>query len=294
MSKEKKKHIIKISVISLIIFLFIIAIYSYTIINKEVKYEYEQEILTYLNETYVNEDLRSYSPVYGLLNYNFDDIDGSGFSTEVLMFSNILINNEMTSEEMNSIYKSKVGMSKNEYINKSNYISIPSSNCYYYENVLNLSGYNCKSVCSKSDSEIIKILYEKHEWDNILSEDIDTYCIKNPAFPIESGGIFINLLKVKEMFYNITGKDLTFKSEITDNEYYGYNSYLLEENLRLNDNIKEISEITNINKSKDIFKVDYIALTDEDKQLNGKVSLRKHEEGYYIISNEINTTNRIN
>ena len=294
MSKEKKKLITKISIISLIVFLSVIAIYSYTKINKEVKYEYEQEILTYLNETYINEDLRSYSPIYGLLNYNFEEIDGSNVKKEILMFTNILINNEMTNEELNTIYKAKVGMSKEEYTSKSNYINIPSANCYYYQDVLKASGYNCKSVCAKSDNEITSILYKKHNWDNILPDDIDTYCMKNPVFPIENGGTFINLLKVKEMFYNITGKDLTFESDILNNEYYGYNAYLLEENLRLTDNIKEITEITDLSKTNDIFIVKYKATTDEDKQLDGKVKLRQDEERYYIISNEINTTNRIN
>ena len=179
------------------------------------------------------------------------------------------------------------------YIQSNKYLSNPYTNCYYYQNVLKQSGFNCDSVCSKNDATIRQSIMNKLQWPNVLPEDIDNYCVKNALFPIESEGYFVNVADMKELFKSLTNKELTLDSKITSNKYYKYGAYLETESLRLSDNIKNISKVTSVKKKGDKYIAEYEALTDQKNTLNGKVTLLKENEKYYIISNEINTSNYI-
>lgn len=290
--EDKNKLFTKILIIGSIAIMAIALIYAAIKINKESKVVMQEEIQVYLNDTYKNDNVASKSPLLGLLNYNFDEINS--LSADMLIYTNIMSSSEMNEIGIDNIYKSEYGLTKNMYIGSSKYISNPYTNCYYYQNVLKQSGFNCDSVCSKNDTTIRNAIMNKLQWPNVLPEDIDSYCVKNALFPIEADGYFVNVSDMQELFKNLTNKELTLDSKITSNKYYKYGAYLETESLRLTDNIKEISKVTSVKKKSDKYIAEYEALTDQNKTLNGKVTLLKENEKYYIISNEINSSNYIN
>ena len=290
--EDKNKLFTKILIIGSIAIMAIALIYAALKINKESKVVMQEEIQVYLNDTYKNDNVASKSPLLGLLNYNFDEINS--LSADMLIYTNIMSSSEMNEIGIDNIYKSEYGLTKNMYIGSSKYISNPYTNCYYYQNVLKQSGFNCDSVCSKNDTTIRNAIMNKLQWPNVLPEDIDSYCVKNALFPIEADGYFVNVSDMQELFKNLTNKELTLDSKITSNKYYKYGAYLETESLRLTDNIKEISKVTSVKKKSDKYIAEYEALTDQNKTLNGKVTLLKENEKYYIISNEINSSNYIN
>ena len=220
--------------------------------------------------------------------------DINSLSTDMLIYTNMMSSSQMNDIGIDNIYKSEYGLTKNMYIQSNRYLSNPYTNCYYYQNVLKQSGFNCDSVCSKNDATIRQSIMNKLQWPNVLPEDIDNYCVKNALFPIEAEGYFVNITDMKELFKSLTNKELTYDSKITSNKYYKYGAYLETESLRLTDNIKEISKVTSVKKKGDKYIAEYEALTDQNKTLNGKVTLLNKNEKYYIISNEINTSNYIN
>lgn len=292
MNREKNELFTKILIIGTIAVVAIALIYAGIKISKESNIVMQEEIQEYLNESFKNENVASKSPLYGLLNYNFDEINS--LSTDMLIYTNIMSSSEMNNIGIDNIYKSEYGLTKNMYIQSNKYLSNPYTNCYYYQNVLKQSGFNCDSVCSKNDATIRQSIMNKLQWPNVLPEDIDNYCVKNALFPIESEGYFVNVADMKELFKSLTNKELTLDSKITSNKYYKYGAYLETESLRLSDNIKNISKVTSVKKKGDKYIAEYEALTDQKNTLNGKVTLLKENEKYYIISNEINTSNYIN
>lgn len=292
MSEETNKLFTKILIIGTVVVVTAVLIYAAIKINKESKIVMQEEIQEYLNESYKNENVSSKSPLLGLLNYNFDELNS--LSTDMLIYTNMMSSSEMNDIGIDNIYKSEYGLTKKMYIGSSKYLSNPYTNCYYYQNVLKQSGFNCDSVCSKNDSTIRQSIMNKLQWPNVLPEDIDNYCVKNALFPIEAEGYFVNIADMKELFKSLTNKELTFDSKITSNKYYKYGAYLETESLRLTDNIKEISKVTSVKKKGDKYIAEYDALTDQNNTLNGKVTLLKENEKYYIISNEINSSNYIN
>lgn len=292
MSEKTNKLFTRILIIGTIVVVAVVLIYAAIKINKESKIVMQEEIQEYLNESYKNENVASKSPLLGLLNYNFDEINS--LSTDMLIYTNMMSSSEMNDIGIDNIYKSEYGLTKSMYIGSSKYLSNPYTNCYYYQNVLKQSGFNCDSVCSKNDASIRQSIMNKLQWPNVLPEDIDNYCVKNALFPIESEGYFVNISDMKELFRGLTNKELTFDSKITSNKYYKYGAYLETESLRLTDNIKEISKVTSVKKKGDKYIAEYDALTDQNNTLNGKVTLQKENEKYYVISNEINTSNYIN
>ena len=292
MNREKNELFTKILIIGTIAVVAIALIYAGIKINKESNIVMQEEIQEYLNESFKNENVASKSPLYGLLNYNFDEINS--LSTDMLIYTNIMSSSEMNNIGIDNIYKSEYGLTKNMYIQSNKYLSNPYTNCYYYQNVLKQSGFNCDSVCSKNDATIRQSIMNKLQWPNVLPEDIDNYCVKNALFPIESEGYFVNVADMKELFKSLTNKELTLDSKITSNKYYKYGAYLETESLRLSDNIKNISKVTSVKKKGDKYIAEYEALTDQKNTLSGKVTLLKENEKYYIISNEINTSNYIN
>lgn len=292
MSEDKNNLLTKILIYGTIIFFIGILLFAGIKISKESKNVMKEEILEYLTESFKNENVSSKSPLLGLLNYNFDEINS--LSTDMLIYTNMMSYSEMNSIGIDNIYKSEYGLTKSMYIQSNKYLSNPYTNCYYYQNVLKQSGFNCDNVCSKNDATIRKNIMDKLQWPNVLPEDIDNYCVKNALFPIETKGYFVNISDMQELFKSLTNKELTLDSKITSNKYYKYGAYLEEESLRLTDNIKEISKVTSAKKSGNKYIAEYEALTDQNKTLNGKVTLLKENETYYIVSNEINTSYYIN
>ena len=293
---DRNTNIQKIIIIATLsitaVVLVILFLYASSAINKQENIIYQDEIKAYLNETYKNENQASKSPLLGMLNFNFKNIEN--MSTEELIYTNLMSSSEMNEIGINNIYQQEFNMTKSEYIKSPRYLSNPYTNCYYYQNTLKKSGFNCDSVCSKSDKEITNSIIKNLEWSNVLPKDIDNYCVKNAIYPIESKGYFVNLTNVKELFRGLTNKELTFESKVTNNKYYKYDSYLEEESLRLEDNIKEITNVTEVKISGDKYIAEYMAKTEKNKTLTGKVTLEKNENTYYIVSNEINTKNEIN
>lgn len=292
MNEQTSKIITNVAIIGSVIVIVGILVYAFGVINKQKDLEMVDEVYTYLNESFKNNNVASKSPLLGLLNYNFTD--AGNISTDKLIYTNMMSSSEMNQIGIDSIYKGKYGLTKSQYIQSSRYVSNPQTNCYYYQNELKNSNFKCDSICAKSDTYIRIDITNLLQWPNILPDDIDTFCVKNPLFPIESQGYFVNLTDVKDLYKRITNKDITFDSKITSNKYYEYDAYLETESLRLEDNIKQIKEVRSVKVNGDNYVADYIALTDGGKEKEGTVTLKFENETYHIISNKIDNDNYLN
>ena len=292
MNKKTRKIIILSVSCILVLLLIIFGIRTIIIINNSKKQTEQLDLNAYFAK-YENEDIASYNPIYGLLNYTFDELNSSADMT-LLNNTHMLHYSELNSEGIDSIYKSKYGVSKSEYSDKSNYIEDPTSNCYYNKNVLNDSSYDC-NVCSKDNSEIVNYMYDKLEWDNIGEEEINNFCMKDAIYPIESNTrIFVDVYALKGIYNELTGKELELSSDITNSEYYQYGAFLADLNPGLDESIISIKslEVKSINDDK--IKCEYTALTDADNDIKGTVTLVKKEDGvYYILSNKNSLNNNI-
>lgn len=292
MNDKTSKIITNLTIIVSVVIIIGISLYAYGVISNQKDLELVDEMYTYLNEAYKNDNVASKSPLLGLLNFNFDD--AGNISTEKLIYTNIMSSSEMNDIGINSIYNGEFGLTKSEYIQSSRYVSNPQTNCYYYQNELKQSGFNCNSICSKSDASIRNSITQLLQWPNVLPDDIDTFCVKNPLYPIESEGYFVNLTEVRDLYKRLTNKNITFDSKITSNKYYKYDAYLETESLRLDDNIQKIKEVRNVKVKGNKYIVEYVALTEERKEMAGTVTLMLENEAYYVVSNEIDNKNKLN
>lgn len=292
MNEQTSKIITNVTIIGSLVIIIGVVLYALGVINKQQDVEIADEVYTYLNETFKNDNVASKSPLLGLLNYNFDDVEN--ISTDKLIYTNMMSSSEMNNIGIDLIYKGEYGYTKSEYIQSSRYVSNPQTNCYYYQNVLKKSEFTCNSICSKSDASIRQSITNLLQWPNVLPDDIDTFCVKNPLFPIESEGYFVNLADLRDLYKRITNKDIVFDSKITNNKYYKYDAYLETESLRLEDNIKEIKEIRSVKEKGNNYEVTYVALTDGRKEKEGTVTLMYENEQYYVVSNKIDNKNYLN
>ena len=292
MNEQTSKIITNITIIGSLVIIIGVVLYALGVINKQQDVEVADEVYTYLNETFKNDNVASKSPLLGLLNYNFDNVEN--ISTDKLIYTNMMSSSEMNNIGIDMIYKGEYGYTKSEYIQSSRYVSNPQTNCYYYQNVLKKPGFTCNSICSKSDAQIRTSITNLLQWPNILPDDIDTFCVKNPLFPIESEGYFVSLVDLKDLYKRITNKDIVFDSKITNNKYYKYDAYLETESLRLEDNIKEIKEIRSVKEKGNNYEVTYVALTDGRKEKEGTVTLMYENDQYYVVSNKIDNKNYLN
>ena len=287
MNKDKSKKIISIVFIFVFICIGVFLVFFISKLSHEEKNGLEEDILRYLNETYKVDGVSSKSPIYGLLNYNFDNLDS--ILTDDLIYTNMMSYSLMNDDGIDSIYMGEYNMNRSSYLSSSRYVDNPYMNCYFYQNVLNEKGYNCDSVCSKSESTIMSEMMKKLEFINVLPEDVEIYCKKNALYPIDSNGYFVNLTDLKNLYKSITNKELKFDDKVINNKYYKYDAYLESELLRLDDNINKVSEVSDLKKSKENYVVSYKALTDSKKELNGVLTLGISENGYYLISNNIDS-----
>lgn len=292
MNEQTSKIITNVTIIGSLVIIIAVVLYALGVINKQQDVAVADEVYTYLNETFKNDNVASKSPLLGLLNYNFDNVEN--ISTDKLIYTNMMSSSEMNNIGIDLIYKGEYGYTKSEYIQSSRYVSNPQTNCYYYQNVLKKPGFTCNSICSKSDAQIRTSITNLLQWPNILPDDIDTFCVKNPLFPIESEGYFVSLVDLKDLYKRITNKDIVFDSKITNNKYYKYDAYLETESLRLEDNIKEIKEIRSVKEKGNNYEVTYVALTDGRKEKEGTVTLMYENDQYYVVSNKIDNKNYLN
>lgn len=289
---NKNNKVISIVLVIVFVIVFVFIGFSIIKIKKEEMIGIKEEILVFLNETYKNDSLASKSSVYGLLNFNFDSLES--ISTDDLIYSNIMANSIMNDTGIDSIYNGEYNMNKSSYYSSSRYIENPNTNCYYYQDVLKEKGYNCDSVCSKSQSSIMSEMSNKLGFINILPEDVNIYCKKNALYPIDSDGYFVNLSDMKNLYKEITNVELVFDDKITSNKYYKYDAYLESELLRLEDNINYVSEISDLDKKNGNYVLSYKASTDSGKELNGNLEIGKNDNGYYIVSNKIDSGYNLN
>ena len=111
MNREKNELFTKILIIGTIAVVAIVLIYAGIKISKESNVVMQEEIQEYLNESFKNENVASKSPLYGLLNYNFEEINS--LSTDMLIYTNIMSSSEMNNIGIDNIYKSEYGLTKN-------------------------------------------------------------------------------------------------------------------------------------------------------------------------------------
>lgn len=288
MNEDKKKKIIIISSAILVIVLGVI-VYLLINLNNKIKDTIETNVFDYLTTKYVSEDYDlSYSPLIGLLNYNSDDILNQSFSILDLEYTNFFYHSIMSDNDLNNLYKSVLGKSKNEVDNL--YVESV-SNCYYNQKKLNKS-LNCDLICSKSESEIMEEMRNKLNWINVSSEDVSNFCLKNISYDENSivNKTIIDINKLKSVFKDVTGKGLDVPYEIVNNNsLYKYNAYAVTNIKRLNEYIINIESVKYKSRIGKKYTLEYIAKTNMNREINGVVVLQENENGYYILSNSLET-----
>lgn len=288
MNEDKKKKIIIISSAILVIVLGVI-VYLLINLNNKIKDTIETNVLDYLTTKYVSEDYDlSYSPLIGLLNYNSDDILNQSFSILDLEYTNFFYHSIMSDNDLNNLYKSVLGKSKSEVDNL--YVESV-SNCYYNQKKLNKS-LNCNLICSKSESEIMEEMRNKLNWINVSSEDVSNFCLKNISYDENSivNKTIIDINKLKSVFKDVTGKGLDVPYEIVNNNsLYKYNAYAVTNIKRLNEYIINIESVKYKSRIGKKYTLEYTAKTNMNREINGVVVLQENENGYYILSNSLET-----
>lgn len=288
MNEDKKKKIIIISSAILVIVLGVI-VYLLINLNNKIKDTIETNVFDYLTTKYVSEDYDlSYSPLIGLLNYNSDDILNQSFSILDLEYTNFFYHSIMSDNDLNNLYKSVLGKSKSEVDN----LYVESiSNCYYNQKKLNKS-LNCDLICSKSESEIMEEMRNKLNWINVSSEDVSNFCLKNISYDENSivNKTIIDINKLKSVFKDVTGKGLDVPYEIVNNNsLYKYNAYAVTNIKRLNEYIINIESVKYKSRIGKKYTLEYTAKTNMNREINGVVVLQENENGYYILSNSLET-----
>ena len=288
MNENKKKKIIIISSAILVIVLGVI-VYLLINLNNKIKDTIETNVFDYLTTKYVSEDYDlSYSPLIGLLNYNSDDILNQSFSILDLEYTNFFYHSIMSDNDLNNLYKRVLGKSKSEVDNL--YVESV-SNCYYNQKKLNKS-LNCDLICSKSESEIMEEMRNKLNWINVSSEDVSNFCLKNISYDENSivNKTIIDINKLKSVFKDVTGKGLDVPYEIVNNNsLYKYNSYAVTNIKRLNEYIINIESVKYKSRIGKKYTLEYTAKTNMNREINGVVVLQENENGYYILSNSLET-----
>lgn len=287
MNEDKKKKIIIISSAILVIILGVI-VYLLINLNNKIKDTIETNVFDYLTTKYVSEDYDlSYSPLIGLLNYNSDDILNQSFSILDLEYTNFFYHSIMSDNDLNNLYKSVLGKSKNEVDNL--YVESV-SNCYYNQKKLNKS-LNCDLICSKSESEIMEEMRNKLNWINVSSEDVNNFCLKNISYDENSivNKTIIDVNKLKSVFKDVTGKGLDVPYEIVNNNLYKYNAYAVTNIKRLNEYIINIESVKYKSRIGKKYTLEYTAKTNMNREINGVVVLQENENGYYILANSLET-----
>lgn len=288
MNENKKKKIIIISSAILVIVLGVI-VYLLINLNNKIKDTIETNVFDYLTTKYVSEDYDlSYSPLIGLLNYNSDDILNQSFSILDLEYTNFFYHSIMSDNDLNNLYKSVLGKSKSEVDNL--YVESV-SNCYYNQKKLNKS-LNCDLICSKSESEIMEEMRNKLNWINVSSEDVSNFCLKNISYDENSivNKTIIDINKLKSVFKDVTGKGLDVPYEIVNNNsLYKYNAYAVTNIKRLNEYIINIESVKYKSRIGKKYTLEYTAKTNMNREINGVVVLQENENGYYILSNSLET-----
>lgn len=288
MNEDKKKKIIIICSAILVIVLGVI-VYLLINLNNKIKDTIETNVFDYLTTKYVSEDYDlSYSPLIGLLNYNSDDILNQSFSILDLEYTNFFYHSIMSDNDLNNLYKSVLGKSKNEVDN----LYVESiSNCYYNQKKLNKS-LNCDLICSKSESEIMEEMRNKLNWINVSSEDVSNFCLKNISYDENSivNKTIIDINKLKSVFKDVTGKGLDVPYEIVNNNsLYKYDAYAVTNIKRLNEYIINIESVKYKSRMGKKYTLEYTAKTNMNREINGVVVLQENENGYYILSNSLET-----
>lgn len=288
MNEDKKKKIIIISSAILVIVLGVI-VYLLINLNNKIKDTIETNVFDYLTTKYVSEDYDlSYSPLIGLLNYNSDDILNQSFSILDLEYTNFFYHSIMSDNDLNNLYKSVLGKFKSEVDNL--YVESV-SNCYYNQKKLNKS-LNCDLICSKSESEIMEEMRNKLNWINVSSEDVSNFCLKNISYDENSivNKTIIDINKLKSVFKDVTGKGLDVPYEIVNNNsLYKYNAYAVTNIKRLNEYIINIESVKYKSRIGKKYTLEYTAKTNMNREINGVVVLQENENGYYILSNSLET-----
>lgn len=288
MNEDKKKKIIIISSAILVIILGVI-VYLLINLNNKIKDTIETNVFDYLTTKYVSEDYDlSYSPLIGLLNYNSDDILNQSFSILDLEYTNFFYHSIMSDNDLNNLYKSVLGKSKNEVDNL--YVESV-SNCYYNQKKLNKS-LNCDLICSKSESEIMEEMRNKLNWINVSSDDVNNFCLKNISYDENSivNKTIIDVNKLKSVFKDVTGKGLDVPYEIVNNNsLYKYNAYAVTNIKRLNEYIINIESVKYKSRIGKKYTLEYTAKTNMNREINGVVVLQENENGYYILANSLET-----
>ena len=132
----------------------------------------------------------------------------------------------------------------------------------------------------------------KLNWINVSSEDVSNFCLKNISYDENSivNKTIIDINKLKSVFKDVTGKGLDVPYEIVNNNsLYKYNAYAVTNIKRLNEYIINIESVKYKSRIGKKYTLEYTAKTNMNREINGVVVLQENENGYYILSNSLET-----
>jgi hypothetical protein len=286
MSKGAKRFLYKFgSLLILVITVFLVA-YFISVDKEQRNREIEKSITEYMNSNYLVEDLPDYSPLYGLLMFNFTD--PSLINTATLIHANFFYYSLMSNSSIDKIYKDRFGVTRAEYESTTAFVADPTMNCYYNQIVLRDPSFKCNTICKKSTSEIMQNIKDQLGWDSVLPSDAAIYCEGMVMF-YNGDNIYVDLNNVRTVFKEITGSELAFDNSVTSKEEYRYGAYILNDNLRLSDYIVGIKNVDVISANGDDIEAYYTGIMLSGGQINGQFKLKKNNRGYYIKENKVET-----
>ena len=286
MSKGAKRFLYKFgSLVILVVTVFLVA-YFISVDKEQQDKEIEKSITEYMNNNYLVEDMPDYSPLYGLLMFNFTD--PSRINTTTLIHANFFYYSIMNNSSVDKIYKERFGMTRSEYESTTAFVADPTMNCYYNQIILKDSSFKCNNICKKSTAEIMQNIKEQLGWDSVLPSDAAIYCEGMVMF-YNGENIYVDLNNVRTVFKEMTGYDLAFDNAVTSKDEYKYGAFILNDTLRLSDYIVGIRDVDVISANEDEIEAYYTGIMLSGGKINGQFKLKKNNRGYYIRENKVET-----
>lgn len=254
----------------------------------------EKDILDYLNTKFkYREDTNEeyLSPLLGLMSFNFNSIDGSKITMDVLKYSEMTSYSEATTSKEDELYLKEVNMKKSQYESLDNYVVDKSINCYTSCNKNAKCIKSCDTLCAKDESEIISELSTTEKNYNVDSNYVKKHCVKNPVYSLAYSNLpsfFSDIDTLKKTFKSITNKDLVIPSDIIKNKYYKYNLVLVSKSDELY-TVRKILSVRITSFTNNIIDLNYTASSSDsgESDLSGTLTLYKNNKIYYIIANNL-------
>ena len=123
MSKKVRNIIIGSVIAIILIILVVLVVKAVNAINDSKNDVERNSVFKYLTEAYVDEDIPSHSPLYGILNYSFTKLEDN-INMEFLHNSHLVAYSELNSVGVDNIYKNIDAIETTTYIILTNSLGI--------------------------------------------------------------------------------------------------------------------------------------------------------------------------